>query len=112
MDRTGPAFPNATTVLGALKVQVIPEDPKQGRVIGNIYLIGLAIDVKGNHSLLLSCEFPKLPRAEPSSPPFLQLQVFLNAEATIELIPRRPIREKPLGEVSHILEIADKNSPS
>jgi hypothetical protein len=54
MDRTGPAFSDTATVLGALEIQVIPENPKQGRVIGNIHLKHLAIDVKRNHSPLLS----------------------------------------------------------
>jgi hypothetical protein len=54
MDRTGPAFSNTATVLGALEVQIVPENPKQGRVIRNIHLIDLAIDMKRNHSLLLS----------------------------------------------------------
>jgi hypothetical protein len=54
MDCAGPAFPNAATVLGALEIQVIPENPKQGRVIGNIHSIILTVDIKRNHDSLLS----------------------------------------------------------
>jgi hypothetical protein len=54
MDRTGPAFSNTATVLGAFEIQVIPENPKQGRITGNIHLKDLAIHIKRNHSPLLS----------------------------------------------------------
>jgi hypothetical protein len=39
----------------------------------------------------------------------LRLPVFLNKEPMIERIPRMPMVEKPLSDVSHILAIADKN---
>jgi hypothetical protein len=39
----------------------------------------------------------------------LQLQASLNTEPAIELIPKIPVVEKPLSDVSPILAMADKN---
>ena len=50
VDRASPALRNAAPKLGADKIEVVAEDPKDRRIGGNINLMLLPVDGKGKDS--------------------------------------------------------------
>jgi hypothetical protein len=53
MDRACTTFSDATTELGARKLQVISDDPEQWHIVCDIDPIILSVDIKRNHDYLL-----------------------------------------------------------